>query len=35
MAHLSGDEGLIEAFTAGEDLHSYVGSRVFGVPTER
>ncbi|MET0434691.1 MAG: DNA polymerase I [Cellulomonas sp.] len=34
MAHLSGDEGLIEAFTAGEDLHSYVGSRVFGVPTD-
>jgi DNA polymerase-1 len=34
MAHLSGDAGLIEAFTAGEDLHSYVGSRVFGVPTD-
>ncbi|MEP7763149.1 DNA polymerase I [Sanguibacter sp. 25GB23B1] len=33
MAHLSGDEGLIEAFRTGEDLHSYVGSRVFGVPT--
>ncbi|WP_129337181.1 DNA polymerase I [Cellulomonas endophytica] len=33
MAHLSGDEGLIEAFRSGEDLHSYVGSRVFGVPT--
>ncbi|WP_459349063.1 DNA polymerase I [Cellulomonas olei] len=35
MAHLSGDAGLIEAFTAGEDLHSYVGSRVFGVPTDQ
>ncbi|WP_456817476.1 DNA polymerase I [Cellulomonas sp. URHB0016] len=34
MAHLSGDEGLIEAFRSGEDLHSYVGSRVFGVPTD-
>ncbi len=34
MAHLSGDEGLIEAFRSGEDLHRYVGSRVFGVPTE-
>jgi DNA polymerase-1 len=34
MAHLSGDAGLIEAFTAGEDLHSYVGSRVFGVATD-
>ncbi|MDN5559522.1 MAG: DNA polymerase I, partial [Ruaniaceae bacterium] len=34
MAHLSGDEGLIDAFRGGEDLHRYVGSRVFGVPTE-
>ena len=34
MAHLSGDEGLIEAFREGEDLHRYVGSRVFGVPAE-
>jgi DNA polymerase-1 len=33
MAHLSGDAGLIEAFHSGEDLHSYVGARVFGVPT--
>ncbi|MDX5318916.1 MAG: DNA polymerase I [Actinomycetes bacterium] len=32
MAHLSGDTGLIEAFRAGEDLHRFVGSRVFGVP---
>lgn len=31
MAHLSGDEGLISAFTSGEDLHRFVGSRVFGV----
>ncbi len=31
MAHLSGDEGLIEAFRTGEDLHQFVGSRVFGV----
>ena len=31
MAHLSEDPGLIEAFTLGEDLHRYVGSRVFGV----
>ncbi|WP_448060213.1 DNA polymerase I [Cellulomonas hominis] len=34
MAHLSGDAGLIEAFRSGEDLHSYVGSRVFSVPTD-
>ena len=31
MAHLSGDEGLIEAFRSGEDLHRFVGSRVFAV----
>ncbi len=31
MAHLSGDEGLITAFTEGEDLHRFVGSRIFGV----
>jgi len=34
MAHLSGDGGLIEAFRTGEDLHRYVGARVFGVPTD-
>ena len=34
MAHLSGDAGLIEAFRSGEDLHSYVASRVFGVATD-
>ena len=31
MAHLSEDAGLIEAFHSGEDLHRFVGSRVFGV----
>ncbi|UFU04415.1 DNA polymerase I [Ruania suaedae] len=31
MAHLSEDAGLIEAFRSGEDLHSFVGSRVFDV----
>lgn len=31
MAHLSEDEGLIEAFNKGEDLHRFVGSRIFGV----
>ena len=31
MAHLSEDEGLIEAFKTGEDLHRFVGSRIFGV----
>ncbi len=31
MAHLSEDDGLIEAFNTGEDLHRYVGARIFGV----
>ncbi|WP_116452833.1 DNA polymerase I [Blastococcus litoris] len=34
MAHLSGDEGLIEAFTSGEDLHSFVASRAYDIPIE-
>ncbi|HZW45318.1 MAG TPA: DNA polymerase I [Dermatophilaceae bacterium] len=34
MAHLSGDEGLIEAFRSGEDLHRFVASRVFAVAPE-
>ncbi|SNR95532.1 DNA polymerase I [Haloechinothrix alba] len=35
MAHLSGDEGLIEAFNSGEDLHTYVASKAFAMePTE-
>ncbi len=32
MAHLSKDEGLIDAFASGEDLHTTVASRVFSVP---
>jgi DNA polymerase-1 len=31
MAHLSNDAGLIEAFNEGEDLHRFVGARIFGV----
>ncbi|CAB4611524.1 unannotated protein [freshwater metagenome] len=31
MAHLSDDAGIIEAFKTGEDLHRFVGSRLFGV----
>ncbi|MBP3084011.1 DNA polymerase I [Mycolicibacterium fortuitum] len=34
MAHLSRDEGLIEAFNTGEDLHSFVASRAFDVPID-
>src|SRR6185437_5890939 len=35
MAHLSEDAGLIEAFTTGEDLHTFVASRAFDIPTEQ
>ena len=31
MAHLSEDAGLIEAFQGGEDLHRFVGARIFDV----
>lgn len=31
MAHLSGDDELIEAFNEGADLHNYVAARVFGI----
>ena len=34
MAHLSDDAGIIEAFKTGEDLHQFVGSRLFGVKPE-
>ena len=34
LAHLSGDAGLIEAFKSGEDLHRFVGSRIYGVKAE-
>jgi DNA polymerase I len=31
MAHLSADQGLIDAFNAGLDLHKAVGARIYGV----
>jgi DNA polymerase I len=31
MAHLSKDAGLIEAFSSGEDLHTFVAARAFDV----
>jgi DNA polymerase-1 len=34
MAHLSQDAGLIEAFSSGEDLHTFVASRAFNIPTD-
>jgi DNA polymerase-1 len=35
MAHLSGDQGLIQAYRDGEDLHRFVGSNIFHVPTDQ
>ncbi len=32
MAHLSGDEALIEAFAHGEDIHAATAARLFGKP---
>jgi DNA polymerase-1 len=34
MAHLSKDAGLIEAFSSGEDLHTFVAARAFDVAPE-
>jgi len=34
LAHLSGDEGLIEVFTSGRDLHTETAARVFGLDRE-
>jgi DNA polymerase-1 len=31
MAHISGDEGLVEAFRKDEDIHASTAARVFGV----
>ena len=35
MAHLSGDEGLLRAFTEGKDIHRATAAEVFGVSLER
>ena len=35
MAHLSGDEGLLHAFAAGEDIHRATAAEVFGVAPEQ
>jgi DNA polymerase-1 len=34
MAHLSGDDALIQAFQSGADFHKYVASLVYQVPVE-
>ena len=35
MAHISGDESLLNAFKAGLDVHRATASEVFGVPVEQ
>ena len=32
LAHLSGDEALIQAFRSGKDIHAQTASEVFGLP---
>lgn len=32
LAHISGDENMIEAFNSGEDIHTNTASQVFGLP---
>ncbi|MBW3576402.1 MAG: DNA polymerase I [Actinobacteria bacterium] len=34
MAHLSGDEGLLDAFASGEDIHATTAAKVFDLPLE-
>jgi len=34
LAHMSGDEKLIEAYNSGQDIHSTTASQVFHVPFE-
>ncbi len=35
LAHVAGDEALINAFRQGEDIHTVTASQVFGVPFEQ
>lgn len=35
MAHLSGDEGLLEAFAGGQDIHRATAAEVFDTPLEQ
>ena len=34
LAHISGDETMIQAFRAGEDIHARTAAEVYGVPLE-
>jgi DNA polymerase-1 len=35
MAHISGDEGLLEAFARDEDIHASTAAAIMGVPIEK
>jgi DNA polymerase-1 len=35
LAHLSGDEGLAEAFASNTDIHTATSARVFGLPEDQ
>ncbi|MDP9343156.1 MAG: DNA polymerase, partial [Actinomycetota bacterium] len=35
LAHLSGDEGLAEAFASGADIHTATSALVFGLPADQ
>ena len=35
LAHLSGDEGLRQAFASGTDIHTATAARVFGLPEDK
>jgi DNA polymerase-1 len=34
MAHISGDEAMLRAFAAGEDIHRATAAEIFGVPPD-
>ncbi len=35
LAHMSGDENLINAFMKGKDIHTITASEIFGIPEEK
>src|SRR5919198_5161175 len=35
LAHLSGDDGLADAFASGTDIHTATSARVFGLPEDQ
>ena len=35
LAHIAGDEHMIEAFRSGEDIHTVTAAQVFGVPVDQ